>query len=113
VAAGVVAYSGHKDSVVSLAAEQSSALLISGSDDCTARVWDTNRGRTARCLTGFTGSVNALATLNANVVFCASNNEIRAFDLRDSRVVVDEFQFSLGENTDEVTKVCTASMFTA
>ena len=56
---GVTSLRGHKGDVLSLHASDAAALLISGSEDDTARLWDPRTGRAARCLSApeFAGCV--------------------------------------------------------
>jgi hypothetical protein len=43
---------GHRDKVTCLAASRSYSIVVSGSDDCTAIIWDLNRHTYARSLVG-------------------------------------------------------------
>lgn len=43
-------FKGHKGSVLCLAHDSSSCLLLSGAEDCTSRLWDLRTSKTALCL---------------------------------------------------------------
>eukprot|EP00667_Euglena_gracilis_P001343 EG_transcript_1343 len=65
--------SGHTDSVVAIAVAEEADLLISGSVDTTARVWDLSTGELLRTLEGHSGTVAGVGTTSdASVVVTAS-----------------------------------------
>lgn len=52
---------GHSSSVESVAWSPDSRYIVSGSSDCTMKVWDASSGRELRTLTGHSRSVNSVA----------------------------------------------------
>lgn len=109
---------GHSSSVTCLElgrAAWCSAMMISGSEDSTVRVWDLASEKAIRCLKGFpescgnksTSSVNVNSVCfspNRDVVACAAGNVICMFDLRSKSIVLKEcLKFAM--NTDEINEI--------
>jgi WD40 repeat protein len=77
-------FKGHKGPVTCLYT-RTSKTLISGSDDKTVRVWNTNTHKTVKCFHGcFPTGIEAVGqhTANDNIIFVASGNVLYSFDLR-------------------------------
>ncbi|KAH8430968.1 uncharacterized protein LDX57_008630 [Aspergillus melleus] len=52
---------GHTEPVLAAVFTPDNRFVVSGSDDCSIRIWDTESGTNVRCLKGHTGSVMNLA----------------------------------------------------
>ncbi|XP_044762510.1 WD repeat and FYVE domain-containing protein 3 [Coccinella septempunctata] len=65
---------GHTDAVTCLAASPAYNVIISGSRDCTAIVWDLSRGMFVRQLRGHAGPIAAVAVndLTGDIATCAA-----------------------------------------
>ncbi len=55
-------FTGHRDTILSVALSSDAALALSGSDDHTVRVWEGRTGRSRHVLTGHKGSITAVAS---------------------------------------------------
>ncbi|KAI8149645.1 WD40-repeat-containing domain protein [Fennellomyces sp. T-0311] len=66
---------GHSAGVVSLAASRSYSILVSGSEDKTAIVWDLNRMEYVRTLEGHDSPVDVVQVNDAtvNIITCSGN----------------------------------------
>jgi WD40 repeat protein len=81
---------GHKDSVTCLDGSAAAALLFSGSDDKTVRMWDLRSNRCCKCLLGcFEGPIEAvrLSRKSDHILYCASSDAIFSFDIRSEKVL--------------------------
>ncbi|MFW6267608.1 MAG: protein kinase domain-containing protein [Marinilabiliaceae bacterium] len=71
-------YRGHTDRVTSLAVDYKNGLMVSGSDDCTVRLWDLNQ---EECIHTFQESADAVKTVNfsphGDKIIAGSTDEFR------------------------------------
>eukprot|EP00240_Pyramimonas_obovata_P001515 CAMPEP_0118930588 /NCGR_PEP_ID=MMETSP1169-20130426/7222_1 /TAXON_ID=36882 /ORGANISM="Pyramimonas obovata, Strain CCMP722" /LENGTH=495 /DNA_ID=CAMNT_0006872965 /DNA_START=141 /DNA_END=1624 /DNA_ORIENTATION=+ len=80
---------GHKESVYSLAVNETATMMVSGSTECSLRVWDPRTGVKQFKLKGHTSNVKALV-LDASGRRClsgSSDNTVRLWDLGQQRCV--------------------------
>lgn len=107
-------FSGHTKSIQCLENNESDATLASGSDDKTVRIWDLKTGKSVRCLTGFTSTVNSISfdPLNPNSLFAASGNSLFYFDLRKPSIILSEHE-KFDFNADEINQISARKSFIA
>lgn len=105
---------GHNDSVLCLSSS-STALLASGSEDCTARLWDLERSpprsvRLMKCGDEVTSvCFGAPDSSSSHLFFAAAGQRVLTFDLRNSAVLLDASrggcQHVCTENADEINQL--------
>ena len=84
---------GHTKSILCLgASEEGSNLLMSGSEDSTARLWDLRTERAQKCFTGcFSGEpIDSLVLgppTQENLVYLGSGGSVYIFDLRKDGIL--------------------------
>ena len=61
--------------------------IVSGSQDCTIRVWNLETGECLRTLAGHTGSVNCLDLLDNIIVSGSSDSTVRVWDLHTGQLI--------------------------
>jgi WD40 repeat protein len=76
---------GHRNTIRSVAFDQSGRLLASASVDKTVRIWDTKTGAPVAVLTGHTGQVNAVAFSPSGKLLASGDDDgaIRLWDVPD------------------------------
>ncbi|KAJ3102510.1 WD repeat-containing protein 53 [Phlyctochytrium planicorne] len=93
---------GHREAVTALKANADAKVLLSGSEDATARLWDLE---TKKCRNGirFTSPISSVGLVES-AVFVASGQKIFAFDSRTLPLMADESSsiYSLGPLPDEI-----------
>jgi WD40 repeat protein/serine/threonine protein kinase/endogenous inhibitor of DNA gyrase (YacG/DUF329 family) len=82
-------FKGHTAWVHSVALTSDGRFAVSGSWDCTLRVWDLQHGRSVQTLEGHKGWVNAVAVTSdgSRVVSAASDCTLRVWDLATGQSV--------------------------
>lgn len=82
-------------------------MMLSGSEDCTARLWDLVTGKALRCIKAFgTNEVNSVCfSPTANLICAAAGNEISLFDLRQQAVILRKAS-QVCSSTDEINEIC-------
>lgn len=92
----------HEGGCASLLFEYNSSRLITGGQDRSVKVWDTNTGSLSSSLTGCLGSVLDLTITNDNrsVIAASSSNNLYVWDLSSGRV-----RHTLTGHTDKVCAV--------
>ncbi|EGG23113.1 WD40 repeat-containing protein [Cavenderia fasciculata] len=80
---------GHKDSVVTIALHKSQPLLASGSDDCTVRIWDTNKN----------------TSIKYHLIYCAHGTMISSYDLRNTSIILKEKSTQYQFNNEEINQL--------
>jgi WD40 repeat protein len=101
---------GHKKAVNCLDVSfHEEHLLASGSDDRSARIWDTRTNKSVRCVLGcFSGSVESICfdRFEDRKIYCSSGRDLYAFDLRCERVMLSAPSQSWpGIATDDVSSI--------
>nr|NVI69945.1 putative ribosome biogenesis protein BOP1 homolog [Cucujiformia] len=73
-----VEYKGHKDMVRSISTDKTGQYLLSGSDDCTIKIWEINTGRCVRTIDtgGIVRSVEWCPNAALSLVLVASGNQV-------------------------------------
>ncbi len=70
-----VAFPGHAETVMDADLSADGALLLTGSNDDTARLWDAATGALLRTLTGHGGDVNAVAVANDGATLATASDD--------------------------------------
>jgi len=101
---------GHTDAVTCLELGKqtwNAGMMLSGSEDCTARLWDLVGGKALRCLKAFgTNAVNSVCfSPTENLICAAAGNEISFFDLRQQSVILRKATH-VCLNSDEINEIC-------
>eukprot|EP01116_Phalansterium_solitarium_P001956 TRINITY_DN11809_c0_g1_i1.p1 TRINITY_DN11809_c0_g1~~TRINITY_DN11809_c0_g1_i1.p1 ORF type:complete len:376 (+),score=101.02 TRINITY_DN11809_c0_g1_i1:57-1184(+) len=102
---------GHSDSVLCLSVAPDSSLLISGSEDKTARLWDRRQRKSTRAFVGFSNQVNSVcfgedrADAAPSTVYVASGGQVSAFDLRRPELVLREPSRLFAVSSDEINQI--------
>jgi len=98
---------GHKKSVICIDIKETQSLLITGSEDKTARVWDLRTGKSTKCLLGFADSINSVSfsPTKDHIVYAASSNLICSYDLRNPDVLIKSPVAKFDFNTEEVNQI--------
>lgn len=99
---------GHKDGVLAIDTHPLEAhLFVTGSDDCTARLWDLRSGHAVKCFACSQTPVSAVMfdTRLSNVLFAVmDSHNLCSFDLRKEgivdRIPMSTFAFELSEAVD-------------
>jgi WD40 repeat protein len=75
---------GHKGKVSTVDVSPDGALAVSGSEDCSVRVWDIKNGKPLRTMRGHEGPVKAVVTLPTGIqcVSAAEDGTLRVWDLQ-------------------------------
>lgn len=95
---------GHRDTVLCLDRSQN-CLLLSGSEDGTARLWDEKTAKSVRCFAAFEGEAVAsvaFGSQSSEIVFAAAGNKVFSFDLRKPDIIYKTFEAEYAHNQDEV-----------
>jgi len=80
---------GHAAEATSIAFSPDGKLLASGSEDATAKLWDTNTGAEVRPLAGHTGAVNGVAFSPDGALLATASDDttVRLWDVSTGREV--------------------------
>jgi WD40 repeat protein len=78
---------GHEDGVNSVAYSHDGLYIVSGSDDKTVRVWDTQTGKELAVLEGYSGDVNSMAFSpdGAHIASGSVNRTVRVWDAQTGK----------------------------
>ncbi|GFZ11974.1 transducin/WD40 repeat-like superfamily protein [Actinidia rufa] len=92
----------HEGGCTAIFFEYSSGKLVSGGQDRTIKMWDTNTGSLSHSLYGYLGSVLDLTTThdNKSVIAASSSNNLYVWDVNSGRM-----QHTLTGHTDKVCSV--------
>ena len=76
-------FSGHEEGVTTIAVTSDDKYIVSGSKDCTIRIWDLDTGEQIRVLQGHENSVNALALTSDDmyIISGSSDDTLRIWNL--------------------------------
>jgi len=80
---------GHCNNVTCLALHPTYTVLVSGSDDATVKIWDSESGDFVRTLKGHTGSVNAVAfsPTGSHIASASSDLSIKLWELKTYKCI--------------------------
>lgn len=111
---------GHRDSVLCVQAGRgvdTQHLLLSGSEDSSARLWDLRTNRAVRCIRAF--DKNPVSSVRfgswhgsecAYTVYAAAGQMVCEFDLRaDAAVIINRTSTSLRAATDDINQISISS----
>eukprot|EP01132_Coremiostelium_polycephalum_P009070 gene9070-11109_t len=97
---------GHRDSVTFVTSRDK--VLASSSSDSTVRLWDTDTNKSIRCIKGF-GTDSVVNSIcfdeNAQSIYCAHENKISVFDLRQPSIVLTEIVHQYQYNLEEINQI--------
>lgn len=81
--------SGHSNRIRALDISNDGLTIVTGSDDRTVRLWNTNTWKQIRAMSGHGGGVNSVAASNATgrIISAADDNDIRIWDGRDGSLL--------------------------
>jgi F-box and WD-40 domain protein CDC4 len=71
---------GHKDKVYCVLFFQNSSTIISGSNDWTLRIWNTETGACQQILTGHTDGIYKIVAIDKFIVSAAADKTVRIWD---------------------------------
>jgi WD40 repeat protein len=95
-----VLLAGHSEAVNCIAVSPSGDLLVTGSDDCTARVWDISSGAEVSCLAGHDGGINCVSFMNdgSRIVTGSSDGSARIWNYKTKKqlATMGKYEFSIG-----------------
>lgn len=105
---------GHKEPVTSLSLSPSENLLLSGSQDCTVRIWDLTTKKVIKAIKdcfkddqGNKSEINSVcfSTINENDIYVASNHRIYYFDLSNTSMIITKPDHIFDFNLDEINEI--------
>lgn len=90
-------YHGHQDRINSVSFNPTETVLVSGSYDCSVRIWDlkSQSNDPIQILKEAKDSITKVIVLNDKIISASVDGKIRTYDIRMGNIVIDSFDSTI------------------